>query len=67
MSMEHFEVNYDGLVGPTHNYAGLSFGNVASLANAKASSSPKDAALQGLKKMKALHDMGMKQGVLAPQ
>lgn len=67
MSMEHFEVNYDGLVGPTHNYAGLSFGNVASLANAKASSSPKDAALQGLRKMKALHDMGMKQGVLAPQ
>ncbi len=67
MSMQHFEVNYDGLVGPTHNYAGLSFGNVASLANAKASSSPKDAALQGLRKMKALHDMGMKQGVFAPQ
>ncbi|WP_287816616.1 N-succinylarginine dihydrolase [Idiomarina sp.] len=65
--MQHFEVNYDGLVGPTHNYAGLSFGNVASLANAKASSSPKSAALQGLKKMQALHDMGMKQGVLAPQ
>jgi len=67
VSMQHFEVNYDGLVGPTHNYAGLSFGNVASLANAKATSSPKHAALQGLKKMKALHDMGMKQGVLAPQ
>ena len=67
MTMQHFEVNYDGLVGPTHNYAGLSFGNVASLANAKSSSSPKDAALQGLAKMKALHDMGMKQGVLAPQ
>ncbi|OIM99761.1 N-succinylarginine dihydrolase [Idiomarina sp. MD25a] len=65
--MQHFEVNYDGLVGPTHNYAGLSFGNVASLANAKAVSSPKSAALQGLMKMKALHDMGMKQGVLAPQ
>ncbi|WP_404403026.1 N-succinylarginine dihydrolase [Idiomarina seosinensis] len=65
--MQHFEVNYDGLVGPTHNYAGLSFGNVASLANAKASSSPKEAALQGLRKMKSLHDMGMKQGVLAPQ
>lgn len=67
MTMQHFEVNYDGLVGPTHNYAGLSFGNVASLANAKATSSPKSAALQGLMKMKALHDMGMKQGVLAPQ
>ena len=26
-----YEVNFDGLVGPTHNYAGLSYGNVASL------------------------------------
>lgn len=65
--MKHFEVNFDGLVGPTHNYAGLSFGNVASLSNAKANSSPKQAAKQGLKKMKALADMGMVQGVLAPQ
>ncbi|RUO25210.1 N-succinylarginine dihydrolase [Aliidiomarina minuta] len=65
--MQDFEVNFDGLVGPTHNYAGLSFGNVASLSNAKASSSPKSAAKQGLRKMKALHDMGMQQGVLAPQ
>src|SRR5690554_8215643 len=65
--MHHFEVNFDGLVGPTHNYAGLSFGNVASLSNAKATSSPKSAAKQGLAKMKALHDMGMVQGVLAPQ
>ncbi|HCS81910.1 MAG TPA: hypothetical protein DIV42_12185, partial [Alteromonas macleodii] len=24
--MKQFEVNFDGLVGPTHNYAGLSFG-----------------------------------------
>ncbi|MGL4712432.1 MAG: N-succinylarginine dihydrolase, partial [Shewanella sp.] len=32
--MKHFEANFDGLVGPTHNYAGLSFGNVASLSNA---------------------------------
>ncbi|WP_115719006.1 N-succinylarginine dihydrolase [Gallaecimonas mangrovi] len=65
--MKHFEVNFDGLVGPTHNYAGLSFGNVASLSNANNPSSPRQAAKQGLKKMKALHDMGMKQGVLAPQ
>ncbi|GAC14888.1 N-succinylarginine dihydrolase [Aliiglaciecola lipolytica] len=65
--MKQVEVNFDGLVGPTHNYAGLSFGNVASLSNAKAFSSPKQAALQGLQKMKALHDMGMTQGVLAPQ
>jgi succinylarginine dihydrolase len=65
--MKQFEVNFDGLVGPTHNYAGLSFGNVASQSNASASSSPKQAAKQGLKKMKALTDLGMIQGVLAPQ
>ncbi|WKE66963.1 N-succinylarginine dihydrolase [Gallaecimonas kandeliae] len=65
--MKHFEVNFDGLVGPTHNYAGLSFGNVASLSNAASASSPRQAAKQGLMKMKALHDLGLKQGVLAPQ
>ena len=65
--MKQFEVNFDGLVGPTHNYAGLSFGNVASLNNANAVSSPKQAAKQGLAKAKALSDMGMMQGVLAPQ
>ncbi|BBN81609.1 N-succinylarginine dihydrolase [Pseudoalteromonas sp. A25] len=60
------EVNFDGLVGPTHNYAGLSYGNVASLNNADGVSNPKQAALQGLAKMKAMHDMGLKQGVFAP-
>ncbi len=65
--MKSNEVNFDGLVGPTHNYAGLSDGNVASLNNAQDVSNPKQAALQGLAKMKALHDLGMHQGVLAPQ
>ena len=65
--MKFFEANFDGLVGPTHNYAGLSIGNVASLSNAKNSSSPRQAAKQGLSKMKALHDLGLVQGVLAPQ
>ena len=65
--MKHYEANFDGLVGPTHNYAGLSYGNVASLSNARSVSSPRSAAKQGLKKMKALHDMGLVQGVLAPQ
>ena len=65
--MKTVEANFDGLVGPTHNYAGLSFGNVASKSNAKAISNPKQAALQGLQKMKALADLGMFQGVLAPQ
>ncbi|PHV11752.1 N-succinylarginine dihydrolase [Chitinimonas sp. BJB300] len=64
--MSAFEANFDGLVGPTHNYAGLSFGNVASTGNQNAVASPKQAALQGLAKMKALHDAGFKQGVLAP-
>lgn len=66
MSIRHYEANFDGLVGPTHNYAGLSFGNVASLSNAKATSSPRSAAKQGLAKMKALHDLGLVQGVFAP-
>lgn len=65
--MKSVEINFDGLVGPTHNYAGLSEGNVASVSNANECSNPKQAALQGLKKMKALHDMGLKQGVFAPQ
>ena len=65
--MQYCEANFDGLVGPTHNSAGLSFGNVASFSNANAISNPKEAAKQGLQKMKALSDMGMVQGVLAPQ
>lgn len=60
------EANFDGLVGPTHNYSGLSFGNVASLNNSARQSNPKAAAKQGLVKMKALADMGFVQGVLAP-
>lgn len=60
------EANFDGLVGPTHNYSGLSFGNVASQVNTAKPSNPKAAAKQGLVKMKALADMGFVQGVLAP-
>jgi len=65
--MRAYEANFDGLVGPTHNYSGLSFGNIASAKNQGVIANPKLAALQGLKKMKALADMGFKQGVLAPQ
>ncbi|WP_419569709.1 N-succinylarginine dihydrolase [Rheinheimera sp.] len=65
--MNFYEANFDGLVGPTHNYAGLSVGNVASLNNAKSLSSPKQAAKQGLQKMQALSALGLVQGVLAPQ
>ncbi|RJQ83808.1 MAG: N-succinylarginine dihydrolase [Desulfobacteraceae bacterium] len=62
-----YEVNFDALIGPTHNYAGLSFGNLASERNRGSVSSPKAAALQGLAKMKRLHGLGVKQGVLPPQ
>ncbi len=65
--MNAVEWNFDGLVGPTHNYSGLSFGNIASAKNHGMVANPKLAALQGLAKMKALHDRGWKQGVLAPQ
>jgi succinylarginine dihydrolase len=61
-----FEVNFDGLVGPTHNYAGLSFGNVASQKHALSVSEPRSAALQGLAKAKFLAGLGLKQGVLPP-
>lgn len=61
------EFNFDGLVGPTHNYSGLSYGNVASLANAALTSNPREAALQGLAKMKHLHDLGLAQAVVPPQ
>lgn len=60
------EVNFDGIVGPTHNYAGLSFGNVASLKHRGAVSRPRAAALQGLAKAKALADLGLPQAVLPP-
>src|SRR5690348_1890558 len=62
-----YEVNFDGLVGPTHNYAGLSYGNVASMKHKASVSSPKQAALQGLEKMRLLAAMGVKQAVLPPQ
>lgn len=67
MTRSALEANFDGLVGPTHNYAGLSFGNVASANNANRVSNPREAALQGLAKMKALADLGYAQGVLPPQ
>jgi succinylarginine dihydrolase len=65
--MQAREANFDGLVGPTHNYAGLSFGNVASQSNEKSIANPLAAAKQGLRKMKQLADLGFLQGVLPPQ
>jgi succinylarginine dihydrolase len=60
------EVNFDGLVGPTHNYAGLSHGNIASMTHRGAVANPREAALQGLAKMKRLADLGVPQAVLPP-
>jgi succinylarginine dihydrolase len=60
------EFNFDGLVGPSHNYAGLSFGNVASFNNIKSVSNPKQAALQGLAKMRTLAARGFAQALLPP-
>lgn len=56
----------DGLVGPTHHYAGLSFGNLASTTNAGIPANPKMAAIQGLRKMRFLHNLGLKQAVIPP-
>jgi succinylarginine dihydrolase len=66
MTTKAFEVNFDGLVGPTHNYAGLSYGNVASMEHGLTVSNPKAAVFQGLDKMKLLSDLGLVQGVLPP-
>ena len=64
--MAFYEMNFDGLVGPTHHYAGLSFGNVASMGNRGQLARPRDAALEGLRKMKAVRDLGLMQGVIPP-
>lgn len=64
--MTAIEVNFDGLPGPTHNYAGLAFGNIAATDHAHQISNPRRAAREGLGKMKALADMGLTQAVLPP-
>lgn len=64
--MTTYEVNLDGLVGSTHHYAGLAVGNLASMQHAQRVSNPRAAALQGLAKMRLLHAMGLKQGILPP-
>jgi succinylarginine dihydrolase len=64
--MNAFEINFDGIVGPTHNYAGLSYGNVASMKHKLTVSNPRRAALEGLEKMKFVASLGVKQAVLPP-
>ena len=61
------EANFDSLVGPTHNYAGLAHGNLLSAEHAGLVAYPRQAALQGLAKMNRLRSLGLTQGVLPPQ
>jgi succinylarginine dihydrolase len=60
------EANADGLVGPTHSYAGLAPGNLASEINSGEVSNPRAAVIEGLTKMRRLHDWGVPQFVLPP-
>jgi len=60
------EINFDGIIGPSHNYAGLSPGNIASANNAGAVSQPRAAALQGIEKMRANLRLGLAQGFFMP-
>ena len=60
------EINFDGIIGPSHNYAGLSLGNLASAGHAGDTSYPRAAALQGLAKMRHNQALGLQQGFLLP-
>ena len=60
------EINFDGIVGPSHNYAGLSLGNLASTRNAHQLSHPRAAALEGIGKMRANIALGLTQGIFLP-
>src|SRR5919112_6764987 len=64
--MSLVEINFDGIIGPSHNYAGLSLGNLASERNAGDVSQPRAAALQGLDKMRANLALGLAQGIFLP-
>jgi succinylarginine dihydrolase len=61
------EIAFDGIIGPSHNYAGLSLGNVASATNKGLVSHPRAAALQGLAKMRHNVRLGLRQGIFVPQ
>lgn len=60
------EINFDGIIGPSHNYAGLSLGNLASTMHRGEVSCPRAAALQGVDKMRANLALGLVQGVFVP-
>ena len=60
------EINFDGIIGPSHNYAGLSLGNLASQRNAGDVSQPRAAAFQGIDKMRSNVALGLAQGIFLP-
>ena len=60
------EINFDGIIGPSHNYAGLSLGNIASAAHKGDVSHPRAAALQGVAKMRHNLRLGLAQGLFVP-
>jgi succinylarginine dihydrolase len=60
------EINFDGIVGPSHNYSGLSLGNLASTTNKGMVAYPRAAALQGVDKMRHNLRLGLAQGVFLP-
>ena len=64
--MATVEINFDGIIGPSHNYAGLSLGNLASSSHAGDVAYPRTAALQGLAKMRHNLALGLEQGLLLP-
>lgn len=64
--MSLVEINFDGIIGPSHNYAGLSLGNLASSRNAGSVAHPRDAALQGVAKMRSNLALGLAQGAFMP-
>jgi succinylarginine dihydrolase len=64
--MSIVEINFDGIIGPSHNYAGLSHGNLAATRNRGEVSHPRAAALQGIAKMRANLALGLTQGILLP-
>jgi succinylarginine dihydrolase len=63
----HTEINFDGIIGPSHNYAGLSHGNLAATKNRGLVSEPRAAALEGIAKMRANIALGLTQGIFLPQ
>lgn len=62
----YYECQFDSIVGLTHNFAGLAYGNVASAKHQNQTSYPRQAALQGLAKMEQVAARGIFQAILPP-